>query len=120
MPHLTLEYSDNLLQFDASKTLLDLNETLVASGHFDEIDIKSRAVCFSTFLVGTVPEGRGFVHVKLALLSGRSIDTKHALAERLMRVLEQVRELAAGVHVQFCVEIQDIERESYVKASIAP
>jgi 5-carboxymethyl-2-hydroxymuconate isomerase len=120
MPHLTLEYSDNLLQFDAARTLLDLNKMLVESGHFDEIDIKSRAVRFSTFRVGTVTEGRGFVHVKLALLSGRSIETKRALAESLMRVLEQRQELAAGVHVQFCVEMQDIERETYVKASIAP
>ncbi|RDU96519.1 5-carboxymethyl-2-hydroxymuconate Delta-isomerase [Trinickia dinghuensis] len=120
MPHLTLEYSDNLPQFDIDGMLLDLNKTLVASGYFDEIDIKSRAVRLGTFLVGTEVEGRGFVHVKLALLSGRSTEAKRALSESLLRVLEHAQEPTDGVHVQLCVEIQEIDRETYVKASIAP
>ena len=44
MPHLTLEYSANLDGFDAGATLRALNAVLAASGHFDELDIKSRAL----------------------------------------------------------------------------
>jgi 5-carboxymethyl-2-hydroxymuconate isomerase len=120
MPHLTLEYTDNLPQFDAGNALLELNKVLVASGLFEEIDIKSRAVRLDTFLVGTSPNGRSFAHAKLAILSGRSTQTKHELSESLLKLLKQVCEVPADSHVQLCVEIQDIERESYAKASIGP
>jgi 5-carboxymethyl-2-hydroxymuconate isomerase len=115
MPHLTLEYTDNLPQFNAGNALLKLNQALVSSGQFEEIDIKSRAVRLDTFLVGTSPNGRSFAHIKLAILSGRSTQTKRELAESLLNALTQVCELPANSHVQLCVEIQDIERESYAK-----
>lgn len=118
MPHLTIEYTDNLPQFNADNALSELNKALVVSGQFEEVDIKSRAVRFATFLVGTSPNDRAFVHAKLAILSGRSIQTKRELSESLLFVLKQVCEWPANTHVQLCVEIQEIERESYAKMSI--
>ncbi|MQR01516.1 5-carboxymethyl-2-hydroxymuconate Delta-isomerase [Glaciimonas soli] len=120
MPHLTLEYTDNLHQFNADNALLELNKTLVASGHFDEIDIKSRAVRLGTFLVGTSPQDRGFAYVKLAIMSGRSTQTKRELSESLLRILKQVCGAPTNSNVQLCVEVQDIVRESYTKTSIGP
>jgi 5-carboxymethyl-2-hydroxymuconate isomerase len=90
MPHLTIEYTDNLPQFNASGALVALNNALVASGQFEEIDIKSRAIRIGTFLVGTSPDDRAFVHVKLAILSGRSIQIKHELSESLLLVLKAI------------------------------
>lgn len=115
MPHLTLEYTDNLPQFNASNALLALNKALLASGQFEETDIKSRAVRLDTFLVGTTPTGHGFAHVKLAMLSGRSTQVKSELSASLLNVLKQVCELPASPQVQLCIEIQDIERETYAK-----
>lgn len=120
MTHLTLEYTDNLPQFDAAGTLQALNEALVASGHFDEIDIKSRAVRLDTFLVGTAHAGRGFASVRLAILSGRPTEVKQALSASLLHVLKQRPGSPAGMHVQLCVEILEIDRETYAKASLAP
>ncbi len=118
MPHLTLEYSDNVPSFDAHSVLLELNQALVASGQFEEIDIKSRAVRHDTYVVGTAPDNRGFVHVTLAILSGRSPQTKRALSEGVLHALKQVWAPAANVHIQLCVEVRDMEREPYAKASI--
>ncbi|MGU7770032.1 5-carboxymethyl-2-hydroxymuconate Delta-isomerase [Burkholderia sp. MR1-5-21] len=120
MPHLTLEYSANLDGFDARATLIALNEALVASGHFDELDIKSRALRFDEFVVGTSPAPRAFAHAKLAMLSGRSVDVKRELAEQLLAVLSAHCSAGSGTHLQLCAEMLDIERESYAKASIAP
>ena len=119
MPHLTLEYTDNLPQFNVDNALLLLNKVLLASGQFDEIDIKSRALKLCTFLVGTSAHGRGFAHVKLAILDGRSSEVKRALSENLLQVLKKIFKLNDNLHVQFCVEVQDIGRESYTKASIS-
>lgn len=118
MPHLTLEYTDNLLSFNAGHALNELNHVLIESGKFKEIDIKSRAIRLDTFLVGTSTEERGFVHVKLAMMSGRSNQTKVELSDSLLAALTGVCELPANMHVQLCVEILDIDRESYAKTSL--
>lgn len=118
MPHLTLEYTANLQGFDARKVLLTLNQTLVASGQFEERDIKSRAIPLETFVIGTTPGDRSFVHVVLAILSGRTDETKRQISESLLQILNKVVEQPTDSHLQLCVEIQEIHRASYAKASI--
>src|ERR1044072_1235034 len=115
MPQLNLEYSDNLT-FKVDLVLLRLNQALVASGQFaDELDIKSRAQGFAHYRVGTSPLARGFVHVRMAMLAGRSPDIKKQLSHALLEVLRESVEQKPGVDIQLCVEILDIDRESYVK-----
>jgi len=119
MPHLHLEYTANLPDLNADVALIRLNNTLVGSGQFGaEFDIKSRAVKVETFKVGTALADRAFVHVKLALLSGRSPQIKQQLSESLLTVVKDLCEWPAGVEVQLCVEILDIDRESYSKTAI--
>lgn len=117
MPHLTLEYTDNLPQFNAGETLAALNKSLVASGHFDEIDIKSRAIRLTTYLVGTSTDSHAFIHAKLAILSGRSIQIRQALSESLLHALQASSSKYTDTHLQICVEVQEIERETYSKST---
>ncbi|PWB34684.1 5-carboxymethyl-2-hydroxymuconate isomerase [Pseudomonas sp. SDI] len=121
MPHLHLEHSNNLNELEVDKVLLRLNHALVASGQFDnELDIKSRAVCFDEdhFRVGVAPLPRAFVHVKLALLSGRSAEVKRQLSAGLLDVLKDTVKAPEGIDLQLCAEILDIDRDSYAKAHI--
>lgn len=119
MPHLHMEYTANLTGLNADVVLLRLNNALVGSGQFAaESDIKSRAVKIETFRVGTNLGERGFVHVKLAVLSGRSPEIKKQLADSLLAVIEDMGQWPAGVSVQLCVEVLDIDRVPYAKALI--
>ncbi|CAI9001499.1 5-carboxymethyl-2-hydroxymuconate Delta-isomerase [Pseudomonas sp. fls2-241-R2A-110] len=119
MPHLHMEYTANLPGLNADLALIRLNNTLVGSGQFAaEFDIKSRAVKVETFKVGTALAERAFVHVKLALLSGRSPQIKKQLSESLLAVVQDLCEWPTDVEVQVCVEILDIDRESYTKTAI--
>ncbi|POA24745.1 MULTISPECIES: 5-carboxymethyl-2-hydroxymuconate Delta-isomerase [unclassified Pseudomonas] len=119
MPHLHMEYTANLPQLNADVALIRLNNALVGSGQFAaEFDIKSRAVKVETFKVGTSMGERAFVHVKLALLSGRSPQIKKQLSDSLLAVLQDLCEWPAGVEVQLCVELLDIDRDSYTKTAI--
>ncbi|MHC8291217.1 5-carboxymethyl-2-hydroxymuconate Delta-isomerase [Pseudomonas sp. XS1P51] len=119
MPHLHMEYTTNLPDLNADVALIRLNNTLVASGQFAaEFDIKSRAVKVETFKVGTALGERAFVHVKLALLSGRSPQIKQQLSDSLLAVVQDLCEWPTGVEVQLAVEILDIDRESYTKVAI--
>ncbi|MEB0223955.1 5-carboxymethyl-2-hydroxymuconate Delta-isomerase [Pseudomonas sp. 10S4] len=120
MPHLHMEYTANLPELNADVALIRLNNTLVASGQFAaEFDIKSRAIKVETFKVGTSLGERAFVHVKLALLSGRSPQIKKQLSESLLAVVQELCEWPKDVEVQLCVEILDIDRESYTKTAIS-
>jgi 5-carboxymethyl-2-hydroxymuconate isomerase len=119
MPHLHMEYTANLPGLNADLALIRLNNTLVGSGQFAaEFDIKSRAVKVETFKVGTALAERAFVHLKLALLSGRSPQIKKQLSESLLAVVQDLCEWPTDVEVQVCVEILDIDRESYTKTAI--
>lgn len=119
MPHLHLEYTTNLTQLDTDKALLRLNHALVASGQFGaEFDIKSRACKVESFRVGTGLNERGFVAVRLALLSGRSAQVKKQLSESLLAVLQDLGAWPEGVQVQLSVELLDIDRDSYSKVAL--
>ena len=89
MPHLVIEYSQNLASFDAPACLATANAALAASRHFDEADIKSRAYCVATFRVGSEPVERAFVAARLSILSGRSLEAKQDLSQRVLRALQQ-------------------------------
>jgi 5-carboxymethyl-2-hydroxymuconate isomerase len=115
-----MEYTANLSELNADVALIRLNNALVASGQFAaESDIKARALKVETFKVGTALSERAFVHVKLAVLSGRSPQIKQQLSESLLAVVRDLCEWPTGVEVQLCVEILDIDRESYAKAAIS-
>ena len=120
MPHLHMEYTANLTDLNADVALMRLNNTLVGSGQFSaEFDIKSRAVKVETYKVGTALAERAFVHVKLALLSGRSAQIKKQLSESLLAVVQDLCEWPSDIEVQLCVEILDIDRDSYSKTAIS-
>ncbi len=119
MPHLVLDYTDNLAGFNPSQALAALNGALIGSGHFDAIDIKSRAVKLDTHLVGDGMRACGFVHARLSILSGRPVQAKREISDALLQALSnKVGPWPQGVHVQLCVEVLEIERESYAKAVV--
>jgi len=116
MPHLIVEYSQNLAGFPEAQALTELNQAVTSSPEvLDEADLKSRFVRHASFQVGTVPAGRAFVHAQLRLLSGRSPEAKQDLAGRVAEVLRRLTPRPAGVMVQLSVEIVDMDRPSYIK-----
>jgi 5-carboxymethyl-2-hydroxymuconate isomerase len=95
MPHLHLEYTANLPQrrcgVDPAQQRWWVRS--VRGG----VRYQSRAVKVETFKVGTGMGERAFVHVKLALLSGRSPQIKKQLSESLLAVLQDLCEWPAGL-----------------------
>ena len=97
MPHLIVEYTENI-PLDATNILSKINTSLAASGHFQEVDIKSRALKLDSFFVGTHPAGRGFVHAKLAIMAGRSTNIKSDLSARVLAAMRDGMSPQAGAH----------------------
>lgn len=118
MPHLTVEYSSTL-PLQAKELLLRINTSLAETGHFNEIDIKSRAIRFDDVAIGTTPAARAFLHAKLAILKGRSTEVKRELSERVLAVIQAAHAWPQGLDVQLCVEVLEIDKETYAKAHLA-
>lgn len=118
MPHLTLEYTRNLSHFDPVRALAALNEVMFDSGLFGEPDIKSRAVGLDVYQVGVRDVPRGFVHVDVAMLSGRTDEERKALAEGLLAVLKPLLAGQGAGEVQLSVETSDLHRPTYAKAVV--
>jgi 5-carboxymethyl-2-hydroxymuconate isomerase len=119
MPHLVIEYSENLASFDPVACLPAVNAALAASGQFEEADIKSRACRVAAFCVGTEPAGRAFVAARLSILSGRTLEIKQDLSQRVLQALQQHLPSATGLSTQVSVEVVDIDRPSYAKCVVA-
>lgn len=116
MPHLNLEYTANLAGFDPAAALVAINAACQASGLFGEADIKSRAVAWEHYRIGVKPLPRAFVHVRIALLAGRSDGERQALAERVLAALNATVDAPEGTELQLSVETVELDRPSYAKA----
>ncbi|HET9909333.1 MAG TPA: 5-carboxymethyl-2-hydroxymuconate isomerase, partial [Anaerolineales bacterium] len=73
MPHLTLEYTDNL-DVDVQPLLARLHEEIVATGAINLKGIKSRVICHTQYRIADGNPDYAFVHVELLIREGRPLD----------------------------------------------
>jgi 5-carboxymethyl-2-hydroxymuconate isomerase len=115
MPHCILEASSNLLdQPDWDGLLLNINDTLVATGLFTQADIKSRFIQHGAFVIGDGATDQAFVTLNVQILGGRTDEVKAQLSEALLPVLTGAFPLTfAQMKCSLTVQITDIHRPSY-------
>lgn len=88
MPHLTLEYSDNI-EVDAQLLLARLHEEVVATGAINLKGIKSRAIKHTQYRIADGDPDYAYVHVGLLIREGRSIEVQKEATQRVMKVLKE-------------------------------
>jgi 5-carboxymethyl-2-hydroxymuconate isomerase len=88
MPHLTLEYSDNV-EVDVQSLLARLHEEVVATGAINLKGIKSRAIKHTQYRIADGNPDYAFVHVALLIREGRPIDVQKDATQRVMNVLRE-------------------------------
>jgi 5-carboxymethyl-2-hydroxymuconate isomerase len=88
MPHLTLEYSDNI-EVDVQPLLARLHEELVATGAINLKGIKSRAIKHTQYRIADGNPDYAFVHVALLIREGRPIEVQKEATQRVMKVLKE-------------------------------
>src|SRR5690606_10659789 len=84
MPHIIVEYTPNLpdLPFDAM--LAAVTRRLADSPEVqDEADLKARVIRAEAFRVGLADSQRGFIHVTVRILAGRSEEAKRDFSRRV-------------------------------------
>jgi 5-carboxymethyl-2-hydroxymuconate isomerase len=88
MPHLTLEYSDNL-EVDVQSLLARLHEEVVATGAINLKGIKSRAIKHTQYRIADGDPDYAFVHVGLLIREGRPLEVQKEATQRVMKVLKE-------------------------------
>ena len=88
MPHLTLEYSDNL-EFDVQLLLERLHNELVSTGAINLKGIKSRTIRHSEYRIADGDPMYAFVHANLLIREGRPVEVQKEAAQRVMAVLKE-------------------------------
>jgi 5-carboxymethyl-2-hydroxymuconate isomerase len=117
MPHLIIEYTDNIAEEPHWQHLYrELHAVLIATGEWYSPDIKSRSIRLTNYSIGNGSPDQAFVSLTLQILSGRSDELKKSVAENCLKVLaghfhRTLEMLQASVTVQ----IVDIHRPSYTR-----
>jgi 5-carboxymethyl-2-hydroxymuconate isomerase len=118
MPHLVIDYTCNLPAVpDFARLFAELHDALSATGEVEESHLKSRAVALQDFWIGDGSDPAAvFVHIKLHLLTGRSAAVKQRLVMAMRPIVAaHFAQSLAMRNCQLCIEIIDIDRETYAK-----
>ncbi len=114
MPHIIVEYSQNMgPDLDLPDILTDLHNTLAAQG-VDKGRIKTRAIPLLHSVVGNNDANDGtMAHVTVLLLEGRDVPTKQAYGQALHKVV------ADAVKKEFpdcavTLEVRDMVKDTYI------
>ncbi|GAA5501914.1 5-carboxymethyl-2-hydroxymuconate Delta-isomerase [Deinococcus xinjiangensis] len=110
MPHLTVEYTDNIQNPRISELLRALNGVLLARPDIYPVGgIRARAYCLSEYaLADSKHPDDAFVHVTLKIGAGRSEEVKKATGDALFAVLADHFAQAYAAHgLMLSQEIQE-------------
>lgn len=121
MPHLHIEYTDNLTGLNERELMRELNAVVCAHPTVpNEADVKARIARLSmnNVYIGTQPEQRGFVHVQLQLMAGRSTEAKKQMSDGMAEVLRRLVPHPENVMVQLSVDIADMDKDTYFKGRL--
>ena len=118
MPHLILEYSDNV-DFDSQSLFQQLHESLVATGAVNMKGLKSRAIKVTDYYIADGNPDYKFVHLNIVLREGRPREMREEIAQRAMALLEKTfghyrddGHISLSTHMQELVKELDLTRHN--------
>ena len=119
MPHIILEYSDNLLDTpDLQAFWAKLHPALVATAGCRPQDIKSRAYRAEPFRMGDGAQDNAFAHLTIRLLAGRDAEARARIGQAALGLLaETFPRTLAERPFDITVELADMPRDSYFKVA---
>lgn len=117
MPHLFLEYTDNLRDtVEIPSLFLSIHQALVEVGDFRMSDFKSRALLHRNFLIGDGSSDQAFVNLDIRTFPGKSDLMKRAISEAALAALAtRFPKTLATCDCDISVQISELDRQSYAR-----
>ncbi|HLR79009.1 MAG TPA: 5-carboxymethyl-2-hydroxymuconate Delta-isomerase [Bacillota bacterium] len=121
MPHVIIEYTDNIKEeANISQLLKKVNEVL--RSHHDLIPIgglRTRAIQLTDYIVADGTEDDAFVHATLKLGKGRSEADLQKMSDDLFRVIKgHFSQLFARRYLALSLEVYEFQRPTYKQNNI--
>lgn len=121
MPHVIVEYTDNIKQeANIGSLLIKINESLIDSGGvFPIAGIRSRAIELKDYCIADGTEDDAFVHVALKVGGGRSEEELTAACDKLFDVVkEHFADLFEKRYLALSMEVEEFTRPTYKRNNI--
>lgn len=112
MPHLIVEYAQDLATGEQVNAMLDaLHQATAGTQLFDESHIRVRALPLVHYRVAGKSEP--FIHVQCRIHGGREVEQKRRLSEAVLRAIRAQALPAKSI----TVEVVDMDRATYARYS---
>ena len=116
MPHVVLEYSDNLSPLPDFRALFDdIHRALNRIGGIRLDNCKSRARAASHCYIGDGNPANAFIHLGVEFVAGRSPEVKQAIGQECLDLLQRHYQPQLSERLQITVKIDDIALDFYFK-----
>jgi len=110
MPHIVIEYSDNLkTDLETSELTKKLHKAVVEFGLFEPASVKARSLEYSDFVL--TGAASSFIHVTVSILSGRTVEQRNALNDAVFKVIST----AVPAAEKISSDIREMNAETYKK-----
>ncbi|MET7700270.1 isomerase [Streptomyces sp. NPDC005485] len=109
MPQITVEHSPYLDGVDWGGFARELHTVVVETAAARIEACKSRFLRTEDEVVGAEAEGHAIVHVMIALLAGRSEETKAELTEGVLDLLRKYVDPEDGITLHASAEVRDLD-----------
>ena len=117
MPHLTLNYTDNIsIKPDFDEVFTELHHTLRDLANIQIDNCKSKALAFDTYYIGNGNKDESFVHLEVKFLEGRNQELKNLIGDELLAKLKnRFLSDSSEQRIQITIELLDIKKPNYFK-----
>jgi 5-carboxymethyl-2-hydroxymuconate isomerase len=110
MPHIIIEYSENLsADLDISALTHELHGALNGMYNVTQDRLKTRAIRLDDFLVGTHGTSGKMIHITLKLMTGRTTEARKEMGG----ILASVTKKYIPAETALTVEIVELDKETY-------
>ena len=118
MPHISLEYSENIQTIINSDFFDQLQSVVIQAAKVKPENCKSRSIKIKSFHIGSKIKNEGFVHLKIKLLEGRTKKIKKQIAQESLKILKLHFNNTIDHNIQYSIEIQEMKLENYFASNI--
>ena len=114
MPHIKLEYTENIDSGLIKPVFKKLKIILMENAGVREDKCKCQATQIPVYVVGNDDASEHFYHLEIALLQGRSEGCREKIGQESLRILQECFSINDGDNVkQFSVEIREMNPNDY-------
>jgi len=118
MPHITLQYTDNISpQNEFNHLFSEIHTLLSDNAGINPNNCKSRAIKLTNYYIGDGNKSNAFVHLELRIFQGRTEVITQQIGNEILKLLQKhFDDRLENLNIQYTIEIIEMNPELYFKS----